>query len=57
MARGSKPSRGLDSMLGEPAELIKRGGEVAAFLEEEREDGEYVRGVVDEGRGEAWHVQ
>lgn len=42
-------------MLAQPAELIARGGEVAACAEEEREEGVDAACVTEEGGGEAGH--
>lgn len=42
-------------MLAQPAELVKRGGEIAARAEEEREERMFCASAAGEGGGEAGH--
>ena len=44
-----------DCVLAQPAELVKRGGEIAAGAEEEREEWMLCASAADEGGGEAGH--
>lgn len=43
------------SVLAQPAELVKRGGEMAARAEEEREERMFCASAAGEGGGEAGH--
>lgn len=42
-------------MLAQPAELVKRGGEIAARAEKEREERMFCASAAGEGGGEAGH--